>query len=275
MAVTFELETEMKEPLWQTVSSLDHSLLMGWNEHRQCPQQQSYYMKSRMKDRIAGERLQQQKKRHQSLIEVATKHCNTAMSSMYKSVIFFVTTVDGAVLTIAGPQEIMDSLNRYYNVGEGSLFTIQNAGLNAISIAVELEEWVFLSGADHDLELFKEWNCFCSPIRRHGKIIGYFDMSFSVRDDHLLMASLFRNTLDGIEAELQRSDQRELVCERFQSYRLSPREKEVGYMWLNNYSALRIASELGITEGTVRNMIKKVYKKTEVNDKGQFMRKFL
>jgi DNA-binding CsgD family transcriptional regulator len=174
-----------------------------------------------------------------------------------------------------GPQELVEPLDQKYNVGAGSLFTIGNAGMNAISVAIELKDWVFLSGAEHDLQLFKQWNCFCSPVRQHGEIIGYIDMSFSVRDDHFLMASLFTNTLQGMEAELETSDQRALVCERFQIYRLSPREKEVGYMWLNNYSALRIASELGITEGTVRNVIKKIYRKTEVCDKGQFMRKFI
>lgn len=275
MALTFELETEMNEPLWQTVSSINRNLLKDWDIHRQCLQQQHYYKQSRMEERIAGEQLLNHIKNNHSLIAAATKHCEIAMSSMYKSVIFIITSVSGVVLAIAGPQEITESLNQQYNVGKGSLFSIKNAGLNAISIAIELENWVFLSGAEHDFQLFKEWNCFCSPIRQNGNTMGYLDMSFSVRDDHLLMASLFTTTLRGIEAELGACDQRNSICERFQSYQLSPRETEIGYMWLNNYSALRIASELGIAEGTVRNVIKKVYRKTEVCDKGQFMRKFL
>ncbi|WP_274654471.1 helix-turn-helix transcriptional regulator [Paenibacillus humicola] len=41
-----------------------------------------------------------------------------------------------------------------------------------------------------------------------------------------------------------------------------------------NYSVLRIASEMGIAEGTVRSLIKKVYAKTKISNKGQFMRVF-
>ncbi len=46
------------------------------------------------------------------------------------------------------------------------------------------------------------------------------------------------------------------------------------YGWLMNYSVLRIASEMGIAEGTVRSLIKKVYAKTKISNKGQFMRVF-
>ncbi|RAP74550.1 hypothetical protein DL346_21035 [Paenibacillus montanisoli] len=42
-----------------------------------------------------------------------------------------------------------------------------------------------------------------------------------------------------------------------------------------NYSALRIANEMGITEGTVRNLIKRIYAKTKISDKGQFITTFV
>ncbi|MNY72210.1 Bacterial regulatory protein, luxR family [compost metagenome] len=63
--------------------------------------------------------------------------------------------------------------------------------------------------------------------------------------------------------------------QQFQMYNLTPREREVAYAWLNNQSVLKIANKMGITEGTVRNMLKKVYAKTKVGDKGQYFRKFM
>lgn len=273
MALTFELKTAKVEQPWKTITSIDNRQLKYWGKQRQALQH--YYMHSSMKERIIGNHLNQYDKNNKSTIDTVTKYCQHTVSSMFKSGLFIFTTPEGIVLSMYGPQELIQPLDQKHNVGIGSIFTIENAGLNAISISIELEDWVFLSGAEHDFKLFTEWNCFCSPVRQNGKIVGYLDMSFSVKDDHLLMAALFASTLKSIEEELGKCNQKESIYEKFQFYKLSPREKEIAYMWINNCSALRIASELGITEGTVRNVIKKIYRKTEVCDKGQFIRKFL
>ena len=55
----------------------------------------------------------------------------------------------------------------------------------------------------------------------------------------------------------------EIVDKQFQMYKLTPREREVAYAWLSNQSALQISNNMGISEGTVRNMLKKVYAKTK------------
>jgi DNA-binding CsgD family transcriptional regulator len=62
---------------------------------------------------------------------------------------------------------------------------------------------------------------------------------------------------------------------RFGEYGLSPREREIAYFWALNMGGLQIAARLGIAESTVRSVIKNIYRKTGVSDKGQFMRKFL
>lgn len=273
MTVTFELKADKVEQPWKTITSIDHKQLKYWGKQRESLQH--YYVRSCMKDRIGNDFLKQYYQQNEKTINTMIKHCEKTASSIFKSVLFIFTTLEGIVLSILGPEELVQPLDETHNLGKGSIFTVQNAGLNAISLSIEMQEWVYLSGAEHDFKLFKDWNCFCSPVRQRGEIIGYLDMSFSLNDDHLLMAALFASTLKSIEEELGKYDQQELICERFHNHRLSPREKEIGYMWLNNYSALRIASELGITEGTVRNVIKKIYRKTEVCDKGQFLRKFL
>ncbi|MFC6334099.1 LuxR C-terminal-related transcriptional regulator [Paenibacillus septentrionalis] len=273
MALVFELEKEKVMQPWKTLDSLDNKLLQGWDKQRQASQ--AYYKQSCMKERITKSQYQHYYKGNECLIKIASKHCEETVSDMLKSVLFIITTLDGIVLAVLGKQELVTSLDQNYNLGKGSVFTIENAGLNAITLSTEVEDWVYLSGAEHDFQLFKKWNCFCSPIRQHGEIVGYLDMSFAVGDDHLLTAALFTSTLKSIESELDKPDQQQRIFEQFHAYRLSPREKEIACMWLNNCSALRIASELGITEGTVRNVIKKIYRKTEVCDKGQFMRKFI
>ncbi|RJE88773.1 hypothetical protein D3P07_12405 [Paenibacillus sp. 1011MAR3C5] len=274
MALTFEFETEKVIQPWRTITSLDTTLLKNWAKQR-LDDAHHYNMQSNMKERLKEDVLKQYVKSSEILISVANRHCESTVSGMFKSVLFILTSAEGIVLSVSGPQELVNTLNRNHNLGPGSVFTIQNAGLNAISISIELMDWVYLTGAEHDFKLFKEWDCFCSPVRQNGEIIGYLDMSFSVQEDHLLLAGLFAFTLKSIEEELGKQDQQKSIYEHFQTYRLSPREKEIGYFWLKNYGALRIASELGLTEGTVRNVVKKIYRKTEVSDKGQFIRKFL
>jgi len=273
VALVFELEKEKVMQPWKTLDLLDNELLQDWEKQRQASQ--AYYKQSCMKERITKSQYKHYDQGHERLIKIGSKHCEMTIADMFKSVLFIITSVDGIVLAVTGKKEMVTSLDQNYNLGKGSVFTIENTGLNAITLSIELKDWVYLSGAEHDFQLFKKWNCFCSPIRQNGEIIGYLDMSFAVEDDHLLMAALFTSTLKSIESELDKPDQQQLIYDQFQAYRLSPREKEIAYMWLNNCSALRIASELGITEGTVRNVIKKVYRKTEVCDKGQFIRKFI
>lgn len=273
MTLTFELKTDKLKQPWKTITSIENNKLNNWEKQRKMLE--NYYLDSYMKERISPSCLDQYYINYKKVINAVNKHCEKTVSAIYKSVLFIFTTADGIVLSILGPPDLPQQLDENHNLGKGSVFTVQNAGLNAISMSIELKDLVFLSGAEHDFKLFKEWNCFCSPVRQNGEIIGYLDMSFSAKDDHILMSALFSFTLKSIEEEIGEYDQRKLIYDRFQNYRLSPREKEIGYMWINNCSALRIASELGITEGTVRNVIKKIYSKTKVGDKGQFIREFI
>lgn len=59
---------------------------------------------------------------------------------------------------------------------------------------------------------------------------------------------------------------------RFQEYRLTAREREVAHLWLSEKGALHISGELGISEGTVRNIVKNIYTKLRVNERKQFVK---
>lgn len=72
-----------------------------------------------------------------------------------------------------------------------------------------------------------------------------------------------------------RDEQKEQLEGNLNGFKLAPREKEVARLWLENRSVLYIASKYNITEGTVRNVIKKVYRKVGVQDKGDFYKKLL
>jgi DNA-binding NarL/FixJ family response regulator len=44
-------------------------------------------------------------------------------------------------------------------------------------------------------------------------------------------------------------------------------------LWLSQKGALHISGELGISEGTVRNIVKNIYTKLQVNERKQFVKK--
>ncbi|CQR58567.1 helix-turn-helix transcriptional regulator [Paenibacillus riograndensis] len=59
------------------------------------------------------------------------------------------------------------------------------------------------------------------------------------------------------------------------NYKLTGREKEVALLWFSDKSALHISNTLGISEGSVRYVVKSIYIKMNVSDRSQFAKKLL
>lgn len=236
-------------------------------------------LKEKLMDRISGEKLKDLLRENIQLIKICNEQLESILQGMIKSVVFMVTDTAGAVIHISTAQTNMaERLDRKNGLGIGTVFTMAHTGINAITAARELQTCVFFDGAEHDMKLFDQWSCFCSPILCDGQINGYLDMSFSTNEDRFLMGAIFDLALRSIQNKLSSlcpKAGKEKVLNQLRQYRLAPREQEIAYMWLMNFSALRIAFELNITEGTVRNVIKRIYRKTEVTDKGRFIRKFM
>lgn len=68
---------------------------------------------------------------------------------------------------------------------------------------------------------------------------------------------------------------RETLNKQLEEYKLTNKGKRGCSRLVKQSECLKIASSMGITEGIVRNMLKKVYAKTHVGDKGQYFRKFM
>lgn len=190
--------------------------------------------------------------------------------------LFLLTDTEGVAIYIQSRQELCDALERI-GLTEGVSFSREQLGINGISMAVEQQTIVAVRGQEHDLKVFWPFNCLCVPIRVGQQAVGYLDLSFSQRHEIEFAIPILLRIVGKIEERLGGAiseNGKQRLFELFDQYRLTPREKEAAYGWLRNYSVLRIAEEMNITEGTVRNMIKKVYAKTKMNDKGQFIRTF-
>ncbi|WP_199617049.1 helix-turn-helix transcriptional regulator [Paenibacillus alkalitolerans] len=184
--------------------------------------------------------------------------------------------IDGVIVdSISGKeQQWKDGIQ----FGIGASLAMKDAGFNAAAASIKLGEVVAVSGSEHQHPLLKRRSSICSPIRLRGNIIGYLDLCFGAGENVMFPALLLYQIISNAEAKIASIPKIPAPEEGFQfldNYGLTAREKEVGIRWLRNESVVKIAADLFITEGTVRNMIKKVYAKTKVHSKGEFMTKFL
>jgi DNA-binding CsgD family transcriptional regulator len=191
--------------------------------------------------------------------------------------IYMLADRHGMMLRVLSDPETTGMLEQL-RIVPGVSFRMESIGINAISAAMEMGRITVVDGSEHHLRMFDEWTCVCAPIRMNGEIVGYLDLSFASGTDVTCAALLLERFVQLMEDAL--SDKtlpslQDRVMEQFERYGLTPREKEVGYRWLQNESTAQISYELGISEGTVRNMLKSVYAKTEVCGKGPFIHKFL
>ncbi|WP_249901003.1 LuxR C-terminal-related transcriptional regulator [Paenibacillus sp. PK3_47] len=152
----------------------------------------------------------------------------------------------------------------------------QNLGMNAVSLAAELNSIAVVKGKEHSSPLFFDWNCVCSPLYSDGVIQGYVDISFYNGQQIELAIPLMRQIAENVGGKWMRSHPELQLLQlenHFEKYSLTGRERDVAQMWLAEKSALYISNELGISEGTVRNVVKSMYNKMKVTDRWQFIKK--
>ncbi|WP_309271777.1 LuxR C-terminal-related transcriptional regulator [Paenibacillus sp.] len=191
--------------------------------------------------------------------------------------VFLLTDAEGIALYVTYNEKMASTLSNL-RVMPGASFNLIHAGLNAISVAKEVRSTVVVSGSEHDLDLFKSCICICTPIYMDGDPIGYMNLSVEVGKDISFAIPLLHYIVSAVEELLMKDNphhEERRVLKLLKLHGLTKREMEIALQWLKNYSVPRISSSLGITEGTVRNMLKKIYLKTNVRNKGEFIRRFM
>lgn len=261
---------------WIQKDSIDPALIELWR--LEVEKAQLDLGCSRLSGHVKKEELRRILLDHQLLIQ-AFEQALQVESPIYDwPHLLLVTDKRGGVLAMGGSPEVLENSKRI-GICAGTRFDLQHAGLNAISMAIKLRQPTFVRGEEHDLRLFKDWSCLCTPISVDGETLGYLDVSFPYKGSdpgtEVTLVELYLNVLkEGLAKKCPRRH-RNALYKQFKEYGLSPREKEIAYYWALNQGGLQIAELLGITESTVRSVIKKIYQKTGVSDKGQFIRMFL
>lgn len=210
-----------------------------------------------------------------NLLEIVRKELTLTSAWLPKAHLFLLSDCEGVILECSGSGAVTEMLGDL-NIETGTSFALKDAGINAISVALHTKCATLLMGEEHHLKMFANWTCACMPITFKNIVVAYLDLSFQNNGELPLLVALLENTIRNIEKKLCEYDP-DLKKASFyccsDNYKFTPREKEIAYRWWDNQSTLRISLELGITEGTVRNFIKKIYTKTGSNEKVQFMKK--
>jgi len=261
---------------WTTTANLDPAVLARWRHEfgRSGPDPGRAVLTAR-----AGKDEWRRTLRHNRLLVRAFEPAvrEGALPAEWPHLLLL-TDRSGVVLSVAGSPEAAEQARRI-GIECGTRFDLPHAGMNAIAAAVRLERPALVQGGEHDLRALRGWSTLCAPIAAEGRTFGFLGMGCPGRerisDAELVWIDFYLRVLKERLARHCPIRRRMDLDGRFGEYGLSPREREVAHCWALNMGGLQIAFRLGIAESTVRSMIKNIYRKTGVSDKGQFMRKFM
>lgn len=252
--------TEIKR-LWKQVSDTDLLTLLKANHSP------AILNRSEITERLI------KKKETLCLLQDEIRDMDHLVSIPY---LFIFADSDGTVLDYSGT----DSLIRFFERNRiiyGTSLAMKNAGINAVSLSMELQSLSVVIGSEHRNRLFSEIACVCSPIQTKNGIMGYLGLSFHSLHEVTFAIPLIERIAQNIQDKVPQKDpayQKERIYTLFGEYRLTNREKEIAYGWLENKNVPEIADMYDISPNTVRTYIKKIYAKTNVNHKGEFLKKF-
>ncbi|WP_150270417.1 helix-turn-helix domain-containing protein [Paenibacillus tepidiphilus] len=191
---------------------------------------------------------------------------------------FFLTDSSGRLLEFSSSSLDIQAEMEQIGFSIGKSLSADHAGLNAVSLSMEMNRMAVVKGAEHSNPALQSWNCVCAPVHLDGMVRGYLDISFHQGQQIEFAIPFVRQIVSSIAGkwlnhtpDLQRCSQEIL----FLQYRLTARERDVAHLWSHEKSALYISNELGISEGTVRNMVKSIYLKMKVNDRSQFVKRLV
>lgn len=199
------------------------------------------------------------------------------LSHVSTPIIFVLTDQHGTIINVYGKNKMIERL-RKVNFQEGTSLALEDAGINGISVAMQMKKTVVVRGDEHDLNLLSHFTCICAPIKHENEIVAYLDLSLNTDTDVTFAVPILKQIVYKIEECLAKDiaeDKKSHLISIFTNYNLSPREKDVAILLLNNVSREHIAEHLFITVDTVHSHIRNVYNKTNATDKSEFIRRFL
>ncbi|AFC30713.1 LuxR [Paenibacillus mucilaginosus 3016] len=275
MFILFESEAEPATRTWSYLSDIPPELVAEWKRRVALAQITESTLRVRL--RLTGSELQYRRSKHSRMIEEMKKELSGPGSFLSRLHLYVLLDAEGYLLQMVGSNPVVNKLAGHRVPGVS--MALESAGLNALSMCMQLKCTTVMMGHENTCRIFGNFTAICSPVLVKGELLGYSGLAIQNQDDIEMAVALLQKVTANIQERLAQDSAspltREEIYAKLDEYGLTPREKEVAYRWMHHETTVQISCELYITEGTVRNMIKTVYRKTGVNEKGRFITKFL
>ncbi|MGN7456990.1 helix-turn-helix transcriptional regulator [Paenibacillus pasadenensis] len=195
--------------------------------------------------------------------------------TLVKPHLFLYADEAGVVRHIQGESRLTSRLGEA-GLRAGASLAREQAGRNAVALAMATGRLSVVEGLEHDKRAFGALSWICSPLRREARTSGYVALGSPPSGELAFRVPLLQQLARSVEGRTERAaSDPDTVQKRLEEHRLTFREMQVAGDWLEGLTVEEIADRLGIAEQTVRTFIKKIYAKTGVNHKGEFFIRFL
>jgi len=122
---------------WKTLNDLDLGTALDWNSNSNNIRS---YKHKQMPVRLSGSQLKGILLEQNKIIETVTRGLEDYIECSMKPYVFLWMNSDGIVMSVQGSPELVEQMDQDINLGIGTSFTIEHAGVNAISVAMKLGE---------------------------------------------------------------------------------------------------------------------------------------
>jgi sigma-54 dependent transcriptional regulator, acetoin dehydrogenase operon transcriptional activator AcoR len=158
--------------------------------------------------------------------------------------IIILTDEKGFILQLAGNEKTLEEV-KYLSIIPGASMNTESIGANAISIALEENTAIQVTGNEHFVKLFHNWSCSAAPIHdEKGTVIGCLNISGSIDKVYLHILGLIVASVKAIELQLKSSfsEMRQKEAYRFVSQILNT--LEFGVLGTDNTGKIRRANNI-------------------------------
>lgn len=202
------------------------------------------------------------------VLAIVRQELSTFVNPATFPLLFYYLDRECTLLEVMGDKQEKTQLSAS-QIGIGFRFTAANTGIHSITLCASSGDSVVIISKEHHLPLFHHRISLCRPIVVTKKRVGYLAMSYCAEQKDGFFAKMM---MDMVATRIMKRIEAHF---RFKSYQLTTREEEVALQWMRSESITNIATRLCITEGTAKNYVKRIYKKTGVRSKGEFILKLL
>lgn len=208
---------------------------------------------------LSGRRLEEKLNKYNELIKVFRDCIDDIINLITGDHFFLLTDKDLILLSIAGDNSLTKRLINN-GIKPGISFQENSCGINALYLAYQLKQPVYLTPEQHFCEFFRKWYCAAIPLKILDKIIGYLDVSTITCDIQKEQLAIVKLLSDKILNKMKFS--------QFGKYEdiLSKQAKEILVLLATGKTEDEIANRLFCTKETIKYHKHQIFTKMDVKN---------